>query len=104
MIVEKSDLLAMMCWVLNGASKQVASALLRDLGDQPEAANALTVAEREQRLAELSAEWLRMERLEESLIMRAAADGTEVLRRPDANPLAVLGVVIAPAQAAMSAA
>jgi hypothetical protein len=36
--------------------------------------------------------WL--ERREEALIMRAADDGVEVLRRPDASPAAVLGVAI----------
>jgi hypothetical protein len=98
MIASKDDLVGMLCWILGGASKQVSAAFLRDLDQQPEPANALTVAEREQRLAELSAELLRMERLEESLIVRAASDGTEVLRRPDASPLAVLGIVIVSAQ------
>jgi hypothetical protein len=46
---------------LGGASKQVAGAFLRDLDEQAEPANALTVAEREAKLAELSADLLRME-------------------------------------------
>jgi hypothetical protein len=96
MIASKDDLVGMLCWILGGASKQVAAAFVRDLGDGPEPANALSVAEREQRLAELSAELLRMERLEESLIVRAASDGTEVLRRPD--------VAAAPQEVAASAA
>jgi hypothetical protein len=32
------------------------------------------------------------EQREEALIMRAAGDGIELLRRPDASPLAVLGL------------
>jgi hypothetical protein len=31
------------------------------------------------------------------LIARAAAEGTEILRRPDANPCCVLGVIVKPA-------
>jgi hypothetical protein len=34
-----------------------------------------------------------LELLEEALILRAQADGIEVLRRPDASPAAVVGVV-----------
>ena len=40
-----------------------------------------------------------IEAREEALIMRAAGDGLDVLRRPDASPAAVLGVVVAKAQA-----
>ena len=39
-------------------------------------------------------ELLDLERREEALIMRAADDGLDVLRRPDASPPAVLGVVV----------
>ena len=45
-------------------------------------------------IAELSVASLLLERREEGLIERAAAEGQEVLRRPEASPLAVLGVVI----------
>ena len=37
--------------------------------------------------------------LEEGLISRAHSDGLDILRRPDASPSAVLGVVVAKAQA-----
>jgi hypothetical protein len=33
-------------------------------------------------------------RREEALIERAASDGLEVLRRPDASPVAVLGIEV----------
>jgi hypothetical protein len=50
--------------------------------------------ERVKRVAELEA-LDEFERAEEALIMRAADDGLDVLRRPDASPPAVLGVVVA---------
>jgi len=51
------------------------------------------------RFAELEAALDKFERAEESLIMRAHEDGLDVLRRPDAAPAAVLGVVVVKAQA-----
>ena len=41
---------------------------------------------------------LELERREEAMIAHAAAEGVEVLRRPDTSPAAVLGVVIVKAQ------
>jgi hypothetical protein len=38
----------------------------------------------------------------EALIMRAADEGLDVLRRPDASPAAVLGVVVVKAAAQMA--
>jgi hypothetical protein len=40
-------------------------------------------------------ELLDLQQREEALIMRAAGDGLEILRRVDADPRAVLGVMIA---------
>jgi hypothetical protein len=40
-----------------------------------------------------------LQQREEALITRAADDGLDVLRRPDAAPAAVLGVVVARAPA-----
>jgi|SRR5262245_59034806 len=76
-------------------SEQVAAALARDLA--PEQGNAVSPLEREKRINELSVSLLALERQEEQLIMRAADEGVELLRRPDASPPCVLGVVIAAA-------
>jgi hypothetical protein len=83
-------------------SDQVASAFALKL--PAEASNAISPLERERKLAGLAAELLSLERKEESLIEKASADGTEVLRRPDASPLAVLGIAIVAAKEAASAA
>jgi hypothetical protein len=73
-------------------SEQIAAAFTRQFEQDPESPNAVSPQERDQRLAELASQLLTLERNEEQLIERAAADGTEVLRRPDASPLAVLNV------------
>jgi hypothetical protein len=44
------------------------------------------------KLATIAADMLAVEREEEALIMLAAASGTEVMRRVDADPRAVLGI------------
>jgi hypothetical protein len=36
----------------------------------------------------------RGERTEEALIVQALADGVDVMRRPDADPRAILGIVV----------
>jgi hypothetical protein len=81
---------------------QVSAAFALNL--EPERADAVSPLEREKRLAELAAALLALERREESLIERAAGEGTEVLRRPDASPLAVLELAIIAAAAPASAA
>lgn len=55
---------------------------------------AMADEQREQRLTKLRAELLRLERIEESLLERAEAEGRAVERRPDADPRAILGVDI----------
>jgi hypothetical protein len=90
MVVGKSDILALLPWILNGASKQVLAAFMRDLGDEPEAANAVTPVEREAKLGELGAALLSLERREAALL-----NGTDtILPRPDVDPRAYLGVVV----------
>jgi hypothetical protein len=83
-------------------AKQIGEAFALDLPAEP--ANAIAPLERERKLAELSASLLALERREEALIERAASEGQEVLRRPDASSLAVLGIVIVAAKEAASAA
>jgi hypothetical protein len=90
------DVLALIAWA---APEQVERALVRGI-------DALPV--RPTRCPPLNASsgppsWnssyiLELERWEEALIERAAADGVELRRRPDASPLAVLNITIAQAQ------
>jgi hypothetical protein len=72
-------------------------ALVHELPVRPEA---IPKVERIRRVAELEAELDRFERDEETLISRAASDGLDILRRPDASPAAVLGVAVVKAAAA----
>lgn len=60
----------------------------------PDVPGALTDAQRDKRLAELSGRQLELERIEEALIMQAETQGRVIDRRPDANALAVLGIEI----------
>jgi hypothetical protein len=81
----------MLCWL---APASVLSALKREIEAAGAPVNAMPAAERIKRISELEAQLLALERREEVLVSCAAADGTEVLRRPDANPMAVLGIVV----------
>ena len=56
--------------------------------------NALSIPARKKRVAELDALILSLERKEEAYIEKVERDGVSVTRRPDANPLAVLGLAI----------
>jgi hypothetical protein len=85
-------------------SEQIAAAFTRQFEQEPEPVGALSPAERDNRLADLAASLLLLERQEEQLIERAAADGTEVLRRSDASPLAVLGITAVAKEAAQQVA
>jgi hypothetical protein len=85
------DVLALACWIQPEA---VLTALTREIEQMPTPINPLPANERKARVAELEQQSLELERREEALIMRAAGDGVELLRRPDAAPAAVLGVVI----------
>jgi hypothetical protein len=86
-----------LCWTLTHQPEAVERAIQRSL--EPERTDAMPKSERERRIGELSHEIDERERYEESLITRAAAEGAEVLRRPDASPAAVLDVVVVKAQA-----
>jgi hypothetical protein len=81
-------------------SEQVTAAFTRQLEEEPEAPGALSPLEREKKVNELAIRLLELERVEESLIGRAADEGIELARRGDASPLAVLGVAIVAREAA----
>src|SRR5262249_12426297 len=87
MIVSKDDLLGVLGVVLG--PEQSSAACARELGVEPERADAVSPLERDKRIAELSDSLLSLERREEELIARAASDGLDVWRRPDADPRAV---------------
>jgi hypothetical protein len=101
LVTSKDDLLGLLAFILG--AEQLSAAFARELEQEPERADALTPEERDKRIAELSASLLALERREEALIDRAANDGLDVLRRPDASPLAVLGVVIVAKEARQAA-
>jgi hypothetical protein len=60
--------------------------------------------EREWRVDELMANLARLEADEEALIETAVSEGLDMLRRQNADPKAVLGVVVAAKQKALAAA
>lgn len=60
----------------------------------PRHPDAMTVAQREKRLAQIAAEKLDLERREEAVIEALEQQGRAVERRPDADPRAILGVEI----------
>jgi hypothetical protein len=98
MVVEKSDLIALLCWVL--PKRQILAAFSRDLDAEAERPGAVTPAEREAKLADLSATLLSLERRECALLNSS----DNILPRGDTDPRAFLGVTITQAQASQSAA
>jgi hypothetical protein len=70
------------------------TALESEIDMLPEPSLALTADEKAQRIDELTQRLDQLERQEEAMIDLAGADGVEVVRRPDAAPSAVLGVVV----------
>jgi hypothetical protein len=93
------DVLALVAWA---APEQLCRALEREIDNQPARADALPASERVRRVAELEDQLHALESREEALIMRAHGDGLEVLRRPDASPPCVLGVVVVTAREAVA--
>jgi len=89
-MAQMDSVLGLVAFVLG--PEPLSAAFARDL--EPEGAGAVSPLEREAKLAELSASLLSLERCEEQLIMRAADEGVELLRRGDADPRAVLNVAV----------
>jgi hypothetical protein len=83
------DIVALLCWLL---PTEMVDALTHELPVRP---GAISQNDRLLQTLETETRLLELERLEESLVERAHSDGlTDILRRPDASPLAVLNVVI----------
>jgi hypothetical protein len=102
MIAGKDDLMGILVFIF-GADPLLA-AFMRQLEEEPEPVGAVSPLEREKRISELSIRLLELERVEEALILRAANEGIELMRRGDASPVAVLGVVIVAKEGAERAA
>jgi hypothetical protein len=95
--VNPEDTAALLAWI---APDAFCRAIERELAEMPVGSPAaMPAAERIKKTSEIELQLLLLQRKEEAFIERAAADGVEVLRRPDASPLAVLGLVIVAQQA-----
>ena len=71
---------------------QLLSALCREVDLVSDDANSLDDATRATKLATIAADMLAVEREEEALIVQAEQAGNQILRRPDADPRAVLQI------------
>jgi hypothetical protein len=90
--VEPEQVLSLLAWI---DPEKVRDALTGVLEAQPRVLGAMTASEKQQRMAELEAKLLELERQEEALIELAAKQGLDVLRRVDiVNLGVVLGVMV----------
>jgi hypothetical protein len=94
LVVSKDDLLGLLTFILG--PEQIAAAFGTDIEQEDEREDAVTPLEREEKLGELAAQLLRLERHEVALM----GDDESIVPRSDVNPLAYLGIRIAVAPAA----
>jgi hypothetical protein len=87
---ELIDAAAFIAWAMGST---LVSKVEREIDEQSDDAHALTAEKRKEGIAEIAADTLAVEREEEALIEMAEADGLKVLRRHNADPRAVLGIV-----------
>jgi hypothetical protein len=86
------DLPAFLCWLDPDA---VLELLTKQIDALPVPKLVLTPAERDHKLVETKEALLRLERIEEELIWQSEQDHEQkIYRRPAADPLAVLGIVV----------
>jgi hypothetical protein len=95
------DMVSYFCWYDGDA---IVNLLKKEIDKLPVPKLVLTPADRDKRMSELKESLLRLERIEEQLIMVAEQDDHVVPRRPAADPAAVLGVVVERAAKATAAA
>jgi hypothetical protein len=88
--VERDQAFAMLCWFDPDRAVAKLEALVDAL---PTPQGAMTVAEKAKSVAALTVKIEQFEREEEALIEAAIAQGQDMMRRPNASPAAVLGVV-----------
>ena len=77
--------------------------LLATFSDLPSSGEGVSAAARQTRINELTEHIEQLERREEFHIEEAARHGLEIVRRPTANPAAILGVQVAKPRAAAAA-
>jgi hypothetical protein len=100
-VTSRSDVVDILCFF---APENVLDALQRAIDEQPTPVNPMPAHERQARIAELERKLWEFELLEEGLVTKAHSEGLgDILRRPDAAPSAVLGVVVAKVPAAQVA-
>jgi hypothetical protein len=93
LVVDKSAVLGLLAWIMG--PEELAQAFARDIEQEEEREDALSPVERAEKIGELAAELLKLERHEVALMV---ADES-ILPRADTSPLAYLGVRIAQAAA-----
>jgi hypothetical protein len=89
-LITVPDVLAILAWV---AKDELLAKLFDEVDQRADDGAALTDEERAARLDEIATDLLVAERAEESLVELAAAEGFTIDRRPDANPMAILGLL-----------
>jgi len=82
---------AVLCWLHEEHMTDELDAIIEAM---PAPSLALTPSEKAERLAAVKAKLLELERQEEAVIDAAEKDGQDIPRRPNADPAAILGVVI----------
>jgi hypothetical protein len=97
------DIAAMLAFAdPEGFTKRLEDEIDRQLGDPTQPA--MPKAERDKRAGELAEQLLGLERQEESLIEMAVSEGLDVMRRENASPAAVLGIIVVAKQRVQEAA
>ena len=84
------DALALIAWLL---PKEMTAAVERAVSEDADDDNALTDAQRKARFKQIADQILALSRDEENLIEQAEGEGIAIVRRGDADPRAVLGLV-----------
>jgi hypothetical protein len=82
---------AILCWLIE---ERMTEELDRIIEAMPAPALAVTPSEKAERLSTIKGKLLELERQEEAIIDAAEKDGQDIPRRPNADPAAILGVVI----------
>ncbi len=90
-MASRDDVAAIAAWLHESA---MVSAIEREIDLLPEGVAPLPTEERERRLSQLAADLEHLERVEEQWILAAELDGIPVIRRPDADPRAILQIVV----------
>jgi len=89
-LADATNVLGLIAWAAPGL---ILDAMFAEI-DCRASGNGLSDEERAKRLAALDKEQLQAERAEEAVITLAAEHNVEIMRRPDASPLALLGVEV----------